>query len=148
MNERQKNFALNYLANGGNATKAAEMAGYSAKTAYSVGGRLLKNVEVRQFLNDKLREIEDKQIVQAKETLKFLSAVMRGQVTEKVVVQVGGKSNLRAELIEKPLSGRERLKAAELLARINGLFEQEEKVDAAQLLVTTLTEIWKGRNED
>lgn len=148
MNERQKNFALNYLANGGNATKAAEMAGYSAKTAYSVGGRLLKNVEVRQFLNDKLREIEDKQIVQAKETLKFLSAVMRGQVTEKVVVQVGGKSNLRAELIEKPLSGRERLKAAELLARINGLFEQEEKVDAAQLLVTTLTEIWKGRDKD
>ena len=31
----------------GNATKAAEIAGYSPKTAYSAGGRLLKDVEVQ-----------------------------------------------------------------------------------------------------
>lgn len=31
----------------GNATKAAEIAGYSTKTAYSAGGRLLKDVEVQ-----------------------------------------------------------------------------------------------------
>lgn len=31
----------------GNATKAAEIAGYSKKTAYSAGGRLLKDVEVQ-----------------------------------------------------------------------------------------------------
>lgn len=31
----------------GNATKAAELAGYAPKTAYSAGGRLLKDVEVQ-----------------------------------------------------------------------------------------------------
>ena len=51
-------------------------------------------------------------------------------------MQVGSKSDLCAELIEKPFSGRERLKAAEILAKINGLFNEktEVKVDAAQIL--------------
>lgn len=36
----------------GNATKAAEVAGYSAKTAYSAGSRLLKDVEVQAAIQE------------------------------------------------------------------------------------------------
>jgi phage terminase small subunit len=39
-------FVQSYIANGNNATQAAITAGYSARTAYSQGQRLLKNVEV------------------------------------------------------------------------------------------------------
>lgn len=39
-------FVKAFIANGGNATQAAIQAGYSKKTAYSAGGRLLKHVEV------------------------------------------------------------------------------------------------------
>lgn len=44
--ERRALFVEAYIANGGNATEAAKTAGYSPKTAYSAGGRLLKDVEI------------------------------------------------------------------------------------------------------
>src|SRR5689334_21073978 len=45
LNERQARFVAEYLVDL-NATQAAVRAGYSAKTAYSAGERLLRNVEV------------------------------------------------------------------------------------------------------
>jgi len=47
MNTRQDIFVSEYLKSG-NATEAAINAGYSKKTAYSIGQRLLKNVEINQ----------------------------------------------------------------------------------------------------
>lgn len=43
-------FVAEYIKSG-NATQAAIAAGYSEKTAYSAGPRLLKNVEIQQYLN-------------------------------------------------------------------------------------------------
>lgn len=43
-------FVTEYIKSG-NATQAAIAAGYSEKTAYSQGSRLLKHVEVQQYLN-------------------------------------------------------------------------------------------------
>ena len=45
MNHKRSRFISEYLLSG-NATEAARKAGYSRKTAYSQGQRLLKNVEV------------------------------------------------------------------------------------------------------
>lgn len=50
--ERYKLFAEGWLANGGNATQAAKDAGYSAKTAYSQGQRLLKHVDVVRLIRE------------------------------------------------------------------------------------------------
>lgn len=43
-------FVTEYIKTG-NATLSAIAAGYSEKTAYSAGPRLLKNVEIQQYLN-------------------------------------------------------------------------------------------------
>lgn len=43
-------FVQSYLANGHNATEAAKTAGFSPKTAYAQGSRLLKRVEVQSML--------------------------------------------------------------------------------------------------
>ena len=51
MTERQRRFAEIYAAEP-NATRAAEAAGYSGKTAYSQGQRLLKNVEVATHIRE------------------------------------------------------------------------------------------------
>jgi phage terminase small subunit len=47
---KKKLFVADYLANGCNATKAAIAAGYSERTAYSQGQRMLKNVEVAKMI--------------------------------------------------------------------------------------------------
>lgn len=57
---RRKLFVEAYLANGGNATEAAKSAGYSSKTAYSQGARLLKDVEVSAALSARARELARK----------------------------------------------------------------------------------------
>lgn len=50
---QQRKFVDAYLkANKSNATKAALEAGYSAKTAYSQGSRLLKNVEIQAAISE------------------------------------------------------------------------------------------------
>jgi len=50
LTRKQQLFCQEYLANGYNATQAAIKAGYSKKTAYSIGQRLLKHVEVKAEL--------------------------------------------------------------------------------------------------
>lgn len=47
---RRKVFAERYLINGNNATEAAKFAGYSEKTAYSLGSRMLKHPDVQAII--------------------------------------------------------------------------------------------------
>jgi phage terminase small subunit len=49
LTDKQKTFVQEYLLDL-NATQAATRAGYSAKTAYSAGQRMLKNVEIQSAL--------------------------------------------------------------------------------------------------
>jgi len=51
LNDKQKRFAEEYIIDL-NATQAAIRAGYSEKTAYSQGQRLLKHVEVQAFIQE------------------------------------------------------------------------------------------------
>lgn len=50
---RHSTFVEAYLSNGGNVTKAALAAGFSPKTAASQGSRLLKNVKIRQIIDNR-----------------------------------------------------------------------------------------------
>jgi hypothetical protein len=54
---RRNVFVQAYIANGHNATQAAITAGYSTKTAYSQGQRLLKHVEISGQLADVAQKI-------------------------------------------------------------------------------------------
>ena len=61
LNEKQKAFAEHYAACL-NATEAAKRAGYSAKTAYSSGQRLLKNVEIKNYIQSLTESAKNKRI--------------------------------------------------------------------------------------
>lgn len=55
-NKRYESFCQSYVSTGWNATRAAKDAGYSEKTAYSQGSRLLKIVEVQQRIDEIILE--------------------------------------------------------------------------------------------
>ena len=56
---RRALFVQAYIANGNNATQAAITAGYSARTAYSQGQRMLKHVEISGQLADSARKLAE-----------------------------------------------------------------------------------------
>lgn len=103
MTEKQRLFCLEY-AKTLNATAAAKAAGYSERTAYSQGNRLLKNVEVRKALSEIMGEIEEKLIADVSEIRQFWTQVMQ---------------DTDADL-------KHRLRASELLAKSLGAFEPQE----------------------
>ncbi|QQP83917.1 terminase small subunit [Pediococcus acidilactici] len=82
---KQKKFADNYIKTG-NATQSAIDAGYSKKTAKSVGSENLTKPDIKAYIAEKMREIESDRIMGAQEALEFLTNVVRGKELETKVV--------------------------------------------------------------
>lgn len=76
MNDRQRAFAEYYSASG-NATEAAKKAGYSSKTAYSQGQRLLKKDEIAKYIKSLQDDLASARIATAQEVKETLSHILR-----------------------------------------------------------------------
>ena len=118
-----------------NATQAAIRSGYSEKTAYSTGQRVLKTVEVQKYISEQMEKMHDKNTADAKEVLEYLTAVMRGQSDSNVLAFVGEGCQ---EAIKKKPDERERLRAAELLGKRYGLYTDKVDIDADVKLDVTV----------
>lgn len=131
LNDKQKLFYKEYVVDS-NATQAAIRAGYSKKTAYSQGQRLLKNVEGQNYLQELMAEKESKLIADQDEVLKYLTSVLRGESQASVLARNGIGAD---EVIEKPPDEKERLKAAELLGKRYSLFNEKVKLDVTPVVI-------------
>ena len=107
MTARQRKFCDEYLISG-NATDAAIKAGYSPKTAKSIGQRLLTFVDLKQYIETELEKLHSAKIADAQEVLEYLTAVMRGQHTEQVLKLVGDGIQTVTDI---DVSAKERIKA-------------------------------------
>lgn len=141
MTEKQRRF-IDYYLQTANAAESARRAGYSKKTDYSIGERLLRNVEVRKAIEERLKQMESNRLAETREVLEHLTKTLRGEVTEVVVTNSGKKFTV-------PVSERDRLKAADMLLKVFGEYRDklDVKVDGAQLFVDTLTKISSKLNE-
>ena len=88
MNERQQRFADAYI-EVPNATKAAEAAGYSRKTAYSQGQRLLKNAEIAADIRERQEQAADARILSITRARALLSDIAQN-------ADIGVSARLRA----------------------------------------------------
>lgn len=96
-----------------NATQSAIKAGYSERTAYSAGSRLLKKVDVRQYIDERLAEMKENSIADTDDVMQFLSSTMRGDIPD----QFG---------LDPALN--DRLKAAELIGKRYKLFTDKQEI--------------------
>ena len=77
-------FADEYIKSG-NATDAYIKAGYKVKTnssAKAASSRLLTNVNLKNYIDAKMAEIESHKIADAKEAMQAITAIARGETTE------------------------------------------------------------------
>lgn len=119
MTDKQKRFCDEYLIDC-NATQAAIRAGYSKKTANEQGNRLLANVSVRAYIDERLEQLHTKKTADAQEVMEYLTSVMRGEHKEQTLALCGDGMQ---EIQDIDVSAKDRIKAAELIGKRYGLFK-------------------------
>jgi phage terminase small subunit len=127
LNEKQKAFA-DYYIESLNAYESAKRAGYSEAYAKSQSYKLLENVGIKNYIDERMENKDNYRIASQDEILQILTDIARG-ITEEEVVQF---SQLGEELrtTRKPTI-KDRMKASELLGKRYRLF-----VDKAELEIT------------
>ena len=146
LTEKQKRFVDEYIIDC-NATQAAIRAGYSKKSAGYNADALMKNPLIREYLEKRMAEKNDELIAKQDEVLRYLTAVMRRQLKETVVVTVseeiddfvpdenGKPKRVRKKkevpaTVEIPAKLSDANKAAELLGKRYSLFTDRVDLDA------------------
>ena len=129
LNARQRSFCEFYVASG-NATDAAIKAGYKEKYAGVNADKLLKNTNIQKYIDELMQKLESERIASAEEVLQNLTAMMRGEIQEEVIVVEGeGDGVSSARIMKKQVSAKERIKAAELLGKRHALFTDKTKIE-------------------
>ena len=129
MTARQKRFCEEFIKTG-NATQSAKDAGYSEKTAYSTGQRMLKNVEVQSYIHSLQDKIKNENILDAKQMQEILTSIILQESEEEVIVVEGcGDGISEAVTKTKTASNSDRIKAIQLLARMQGALDNSTTVN-------------------
>ena len=145
LNHRQKLFAKYFVELGFHATKAAKLAGYSKASAYELGSRLLKNVEIQAeikrhiAIREQKMNVTDKRIIEELAMIGFsdprdyygddgellpiqeLSKMAAKALAEFTVTQCKDGSTVTK------IKRENKLKALETLARIRTMFKDDDQ---------------------
>lgn len=141
MTEKQKIFCDEYIVDL-NATQAAIRAGYSEKTAKSIGSENLTKPDIQEYIQKRLAEKEDALIAKQDEVLKTLTRIMRREELETVVVTCkkhksfyddSGKKVIddteEPIMVEIPTKVSDANKAAEMLGKYYTLFTDKTQIE-------------------
>ena len=162
MTAKQQRFCDEYLLDL-NATQAAIRAGYSKKTAAVIATENLKKPNIVEYIEKRMAEKEKTLIAEQDEVMKYLTAVMRREMTENVVVTVSEKKSFYApdekgtmrkqtveketpQIVEIPARLSDANKAAELLGKRYGLFSEQVNLNGPVPVIIDDTEA-PGRGE-
>lgn len=111
LNTKQKLFCEEYIKTL-NATRSyMKIYKCTLKSAETQGWRLLQNVKIKNYIDERLQKVEREKIADANEVLEFLTSTLRGEVKD----QLGFETSVK-----------DRIKAGELLGKRYKLFEENK----------------------
>ena len=123
LNPKQEQFCFEFAKSGNAGGSYQKIYGTTnSATAATNANRLLKNADIQSRLKEIQDEIASEKIMNAREIQERLTAIGRGEVDEEIITANG-------ERIRKQAAIRDKLKAIELLCRIQGLFINRSEVD-------------------
>ena len=143
---KQQRFCDEYLIDL-NATQAAIRAGYSEKTARQIANENLTKPYISEYIEKRMAEKEKALIADQDEVMRYLTAVMRREMKDSVVVTLQNKTEKwvkdedtgklkkqtiteeKPAVVEIPAQLRDSNKAAELLGRAYGIYSDRIEAD-------------------
>lgn len=152
MTAKQKRFCQEYLISL-NAKEAAIKAGYSEKTARSIGQENLTKPDIQKYIDEKLQEIEDSKIMDAKEVMERLTSIGRRELTENVVVTLKERTEMwvptgedgtlkkqvveteEPRVVEMPAKLSDVNKALELMGKRHALFTDKVDLQTGDIVI-------------
>lgn len=132
LNNKQLAFADEYITNGGNSTQAAITAGYSEKTAYSQGNRLLKHDEVKKYIKERTESLWNEKTMTVSEALALSAEIARGTPQEVYSKQF---DHLKGEVIKEATytvtpSFEDRQRSLDHIFKVNGAYLERKEISA------------------
>lgn len=145
MNDRQRLFANEYLIDL-NAEAAAIRAGYSPRYARGNAHKLVAHSGIKEYITARMQEKEDELIAKQDEVMRYLTSVMRREMSENVVVTLSEKKSYYApdengtmrkrteeketpQVVRIPARLSDANKAAELLGKAYGIYTERIESD-------------------
>lgn len=128
---KQQRFADEYIISG-NATEAAIKAGYSKRTARSIGQENLTKPDIKTYIDERLEALRSEKVADQQEIMEFLTSVMRGEVTEPMAL---GQGDGYQEVKHVLPSAATRKAAAETLGKRYGMWTERQDVSVSGLVV-------------
>ncbi|AWN84609.1 terminase small subunit [Lacticaseibacillus paracasei] len=134
---KQQKFA-DYYIELGNAAEAARKAGYSKRTARSIGQENLTKPDVKEYISKRLEELANERVADQQEVLEFLTRLIRREESDQVVVTLkkptsvmlknkDGKSYSKFayedvdDVVDVKTKNSDAIKAADILSRLQGM---------------------------
>lgn len=124
---KQQRFADEYIISG-NATEAAIKAGYSKRTARSIGQENLTKPDIKDYIDERLEVLKSENVADQQEVMEFLTSVMRGEVTEPMAV---GKGEGYQEVMHVLPNVSTRRAAAVDIGKRYGMWTEKQDVNLA-----------------
>lgn len=81
---KQRKFADEYIESG-NAAEAARKAGYSESTARTIGQQNLTKLDIKKYIEERMKQIASDKIMNAQEALELITRIANGEELETVV---------------------------------------------------------------
>jgi len=143
LTEKQQRFVEAWTGEAkGNGVQAARIAGYKGNedTLAAVASENLTKPKIRFAIKAATAQVRSAAIATRAERQRFFTSMLRDELDEEVVVVVGMGNNMgdHAENVTKRVDARARLKAAELLGRMQGDFIDKVEVKTADAFRTRL----------
>lgn len=134
---KQQKFA-DYYIELGNAAEAARKAGYSKRTARSIGQENLTKPDIKEYISKRLEELANERVADQQEVLEFLTRLVRREESDQVVVTLkkptsvmlknkDGKTYSKFayedvdDVVDVKTKNSDALKAADILSRLQGM---------------------------
>ena len=132
---KQKKFADEYIISG-NATESYKRVYSNVKedsTASAGASRMLRNVKVKSYIEERLAQLNSEKIADQEEILQYLTSVMRGEYREQTLVGMG-QGFQKTTYID--VGAKDRIKAAELLGKRYSMWTDKQELTQRTIEIT------------